>query len=356
MGDRIGLGILGLGRWAHAHGRAAARSDLVEIVNCHARRPETRSAFMGTFGVEREATTLEELLHDPSVQAVVISTPNDVHVEHARAAVEAGKPVLVDKPISVEVAEGLDLWRAATSGARVGVAHHARRLAGNRAARRWIEGGEAGQVQVARADFSNPRGAAMGPDAWHRTARGSEAGVLIQVGIHQVDNLLYLLGPARRVQARFAHRELGPDMPDAAVVALEHTDGALSTVTSSWTTPGHYSMDLLATGGNLSFRLNHGQWTSGEVDQAGILTLDTGDGPRPHPWHPGDPLTEQLDELGRSARDGTPMEVDIVEGLRAMAVVQAAVESHRTGRRVEIIDLYRSAGATVAELEALVAI
>lgn len=355
--DRVGLGLVGLGRWAGAHAAAARRSEKVEVVNCFARSAGSREAFCREHEVGTASGSLDELLADPAVEAVVISTPNDLHVTQAMAVLRQGKPVLVDKPVSVDVAEGLDLLRASrATGVPVGVAHHARRLAGNRAAREWIESGAAGEIRLAIADFSNPRGATMAPDAWHRTARGAEAGVLIQVGIHQVENLLYLLGPAHRVNARFEHRALGPDMADAAVVVMEHTGGALGTVTSSWTTPSHYRMELLARGGNFAFSLDHGRWTSGEVDLAGTVLLDAGAGPAPYPWTRGDPLVEQLDELGGAARDGTPMEVGVVAGLRAAAVVEAAMESQRRGGvAVDIADLCRAAGASDDEVATLLA-
>lgn len=346
----IGLGIVGLGRWANAHAAAAARSEEVEIVNCFARSEASRQAFVEGHGVESSARSLEELVSDPRVRGVVISSPNDVHASQIRAVTAAGKPVLVDKPMAVDVSEGLEVIRV-SAGIAVGVAHHARRLAGHRAAKAWIES-DAGQVRTAHGDFSNNRGGSMKPDAWHRSVRGSEGGVLIQVGIHQVDNMLYLLGPVSSVNARFAYGALGRDMPDAALVTMEHVSGAMSTVSSSWTTPSHYRTDLLATGGNLMFTLDHGHWPSGDVDDYGTLTLDTGDGdPAAFPIDKGDPLRDQLEELGRAAVDGTPMGVDAMAGLRAVAVVEAAVSSAaRRGAPVELEHLVRRAGATDAEV------
>jgi predicted dehydrogenase len=347
----IGLGIVGLGRWATAHAAAAVRSDEVEFVNCFARSESSRQAFKDAHGIGSSASSVEELVSDPRVRAVVVSSPNDVHASQIKTVVEAGKPVLVDKPMAVDVSEGLDVLRLA-SLAPVGVAHHARRLAGHRAAKAWVESG-GGQVRTAHGDFSNSRGGSMKPDAWHRSVRGSEAGVLIQVGIHQVDTLLYLLGPVRSVNARFAYGALGREIPDAALVTMEHVSGAMSTVSSSWTTPSHYRTDLLATGGNLMFTLDHGHWSSGDVDDFGALVLDTGDGePAAYPIDKGDPLRDQLEELGLAAADGTPMTVDAMAGLRAIAVVEAAVLSAaRRGAPVEMEHLLRRAGGTVEEVE-----
>jgi UDP-N-acetyl-2-amino-2-deoxyglucuronate dehydrogenase len=356
MTEPVGLGIVGLGRWSNAHAAAAARSAHVRFVSCFSRTESRRDAFASEYGLDRTATSYNALLEDPGVEAVVVSTPNDLHASQILAALDTGKPVLVDKPLSVDVAEGLEILRAVrTRDIPVGVAHHARRLAGHRAAKQWIESGDAGTVRVGYGDFSNNRAAHMRPDAWHRTAKGSEGGVLIQVGIHQVDTMLDLLGPPRSVNARFTYDVLGPTMPDAAAVTIGHASGALSAITCSWTTPSHYRTDLLATGGNLEFTLDHGHWTSGDVDDHGTLELDPPDGPRrPYPTEKGDPLRAQLDELGRAARDGTPMTVDGVAGLRAVAVVEASVRSAaEDGAPVSIPDLVRGSGGSDDEARLL---
>lgn len=348
----FGIGLIGLGRWANAHGDAAQRSERVRIVNCFARTPETRADYQQRYEVPNASPSIEELLSDPAVEGVVISTPNDLHVEHVLQCIEAGKRVLVDKPVAVDSAEGLRLLRAVdAAGASVGVAHHPRRLAGTRAARAWIDSGASGRVRLAHADFSNNRSSHMKPDAWHRFARGSDAGVLIQVGIHQVENMLYLLGPASEVNARFAHETLGPTMPDLAAVTITHTSGAVSVVTSSWTTPGYFSIEVLATGGNYNFRLDHRRWTSGDVDDFGAAWLHPVDGePGPHPTVKGDPLKEQLEELASGV-----MEVDVAAGLRATMVVEAAVRSAAAnGAPIDLADLLREAGATEEEVERLI--
>lgn len=351
----VGIGIVGLGRWAGAHARAAARTDAVHITSCFSRSAARRAEFAADHGIAGVATSFEAMLVDDAVEAVVVSSPNDLHVDMALAALDAGKAVLIDKPVSVDLDSGLRLLRAtAERGGHVGVAHHPRRLAGHRAAQRWLRSAEAGVPRMAHADFSNARGAHMAPDAWHRTVRGAEAGVLIQVGIHHVDNMLSLLGPAVAVNARFAHQTLGA-MPDAATVIIQHASGASSTVTSSWTTPGLYRFELQATGGNLRYRLDHAHWANADVDDHGttVLACD-GQAEQRVDTDAGDPLAEQLAELGEAARDGIAMEVDVAAGLRAMAVVLAAVESSaQRGAEVEIAHLLRAAGATDQELAML---
>ncbi len=351
---KVRLGLVGVGRWAHAHADAAGRSTDIEIVSCFGRNLERRRDFAAEFGIARASDSFESMLADDEIDALIISTPNDLHVEMGLAAVDAGKPVLLDKPVSVDVESGLTLLRSAPTGRTVGVAHHPRRLAGHRWAKSWLASPDGGTPRLVHADFSNARGAAMKPDAWHRSVPGSEAGVLIQVGLHQVDNMLDLLGPAVSVNARMQHRTLGP-MSDAAITVIEHASGAMSTVTSSWTTPSLYRFEIQATGGNLRYRLDHRWWTKPDIDQHSELCLTRDDeGTEVVATPSGDPLREQLDELAAAVRGAGQMEVDVAAGLRAMIVVRAAVESAaRRGAPVETRDLLGTAGATRAEIELL---
>ena len=351
----VRIALVGLGRWANAHAAAARRSAAIEIAACFTRTADRRRAFAGEHDIPWPAPSYDAILDNPDVDAVVLSTPNDVHVEMSLAALASGKAVLVDKPVAIDVSEGLALLRLPEGHAPIAVAHHARRLAGHRAQKEWIERDEAGDVQLVNATFSNNRGAAIRPDAWHRNVRGSEAGVLIQVGIHQVDNVVHLLGAPRWVNARFAYGELGPSMPITAVVSIAHASGALSTVTSSWTSPSYYRLDVQATGGTMEYWLDHKQWTSPDVDAHAEVWLRPTDGERTrlHPA-PGDPMRDQFDALAGAVAAGADPGVSVLDGLQALAVVEAAVQSAAAGGMpIDVASLVRDAGGTPDEIRAI---
>lgn len=355
----VRLALIGLGRWAQAHAAAAQRSDQVEMVACYSRDAARREAFAVDNKICWAAPSFEAVLASGDIDGVVLSTPNDLHVEMTLEAGRAGKAVLVDKPVAVDVGEGLQLLRRAADLPPVGVAHHARRLAGHRVQQGWITSGRAGVVQVAHATFSNNRSLAMQPGAWHRHARGSEGGVLIQVGIHHVDTLMHLLGPVHTVNARFGYGHLGPDMPVIAVVVMTHDSGAVSTVASSWTTPSYYRLDLQATAGRFEYHLDHRFWTHPEVDAHSVATLWPADAEQAQvdlSRHAGDPLCDQLNDFAGSITGAQPPPVSVLEGLRASAVVEAAVESaRRDGQAVAIAEVARRHGASTAEVAQLTA-
>lgn len=345
--------LVGLGRWAGAHASAARRSRHIDITTCFSRTPETRSAFAERHEIPSVARSWHEVLDDPEVGLVILSTPNDTHVDMTIEATDAGKIVLVDKPVSVDVSEGLRLMRELPPDATVAVAHHARRLAGHRRQKAWLEDGLAGRARLLQATFSNERGARMHPDAWHRHDRGARAGVLIQVGIHQVDNALWLLGPPLSVGATFHHDTMGATMPDAAALTIHHTSGAISQIASGWATPSHYRLHIQATGGNSEYWLDHRRWTASDVDDSAELWEWPlgGERVRVKP-EKGDPLRDQLDDLATGSGAFGPG-VTIVEGLRAMVVVDAAVRAAHSGRTVIVRDLLVDAGAEAHEVDTL---
>src|SRR5262249_48189104 len=91
-GNRVKVGIVGLGRWAKVLTRAARTSDAVEIVSGFSRSQESRDAFQSEFGV-KSAPDLASLLADPSIKGVILTVPNEQHLPLAREVAKAGKHV-----------------------------------------------------------------------------------------------------------------------------------------------------------------------------------------------------------------------------------------------------------------------
>ena len=75
MSEKIRLAQVGLGRWARVLARGAQRGDMIDIYSCYSRSEDKRRAFMEEYGVERSASSYEELLADPDVEGIMITTP-----------------------------------------------------------------------------------------------------------------------------------------------------------------------------------------------------------------------------------------------------------------------------------------
>ncbi len=198
MSDKVRLASVGLGRWARVLGRGAQRGDKVELYSCFSRDAAKREAFQQEFGVPNAASSYEELLADPDVEGVIITTPNDTHMDVVSQALRAGKAVYTDKPIAHTLEDANQIAAVvAETGGVFAVGHSSRRLSGHREMKRWIEDGRLGEVSLAEANFSNERGLELTPSTWRWYADKSPGGAFIQLGVHHADTLQFLLGPVK---------------------------------------------------------------------------------------------------------------------------------------------------------------
>lgn len=351
MTEGVRLASIGLGRWARVLARAAQRGTVIKLHSCFSRSAEKRAAFQEEFGVPRSAISLDELLADPDVEGVIITTPNDTHRDLILEALDAGKAVYTDKPVTHTLEDALAVRTAVARNDQVfAVGHSARRLAGSRVMKRWIEDGSLGGVSLAEANFSNERGLELTPETWRWYATKSPGGTFIQLGVHHADNLQYLLGPVARVSAQARKLHTKSEVPDAVMAILEFESGPLGYIGCGWASPGIYQVRLQGTRANLMYDLDFTHWDeSHQADEwSTLVSQKYRDMVRnPVELPSTDMFREQLDEFALAIRGQADVEVGIDEAIRALAVVRGATESsNRGGQAVDLAPLLAGAGLT----------
>lgn len=350
MTEPVKLASIGLGRWARVLAKGAQRGSVIELANCFSRSPDSRSAFQEEFGVPSAAATLDELLADPEIEGVLVTTPNDAHKSVILECFDAGKAVYTDKPIAHTMEDAGEIARAASaSGRPFAVGHSARRLGGHRAMKQWVETGKIGQVSLAEANFSNERGLELTTDTWRYFSDKSPGGSMIQLGVHHADNLQYLLGPIAAVSSHAKKLYTKAEVPDAVMSILEFESGPLGYLGAGWASPGVYQLRLQGTEANLFYDLDFNNWDESHlVDSKSTLVSQAyRESERPPVEMPHtDMFREQLDEFALAIRGGAEIEVGALEAIRALAVVHAALESsQRNGEAVAVAPMVERAGA-----------
>ena len=274
---------------------------------------------------ERAGLELVDAIED--ADGALIATPNHVHAENAIACAAAGKHVFVEKPIAdtVEAAERMRS-ACAEAGVLLMVGHGFRRLGAARRAKELI--GELGTVVLAEANFSLP--GKLPPHAWRAQRTRNPGGPIMQLGIHHVDTLAYLLGPVARTTGRFARVHTEAEIDDVGVVTLEFASGALGVLTGSYVSPHTFSLRVLGSAGVLDYRADLGAvWPDAtRVDEVSTLTLNG----EPVAFEPRDMLAEELAEFGAAIRGEAVVETGADEGIAALRVVLDAV-----GAREELV-------------------
>jgi scyllo-inositol 2-dehydrogenase (NADP+) len=215
---RVGLIGFGLaGQAFHAPViRGVAGLELASILERHTNNAQAR------YPEVRVVRTLDEMLSDKSIQLIVVATPNDSHFSYTKAALEAGRDVVVDKPITPTLAEAEELVRLAQERGRLISVYQDRRYDGAfLTIKKLVESGALGKVAEYEARFDRFRLEAK-PGAWREVADFPAAGVLWDLGPHLLDGALVLFGEPQSVYAAALKQRETSTVDDAFDVILQY--------------------------------------------------------------------------------------------------------------------------------------
>jgi scyllo-inositol 2-dehydrogenase (NADP+) len=335
---RTGLIGYGLGGMAfHAPLIAAVPElDLAAIVTSrpdvvHERHPDVK-------GVP-DATTL---LADPAIDLVVVSTPNDTHFPLAKAALEAGKHVVIDKPFANSVANAEELLALAQKQGKVLSVFHNRRWDSDfLTLRKLLDGGALGDVTLYEARWDRFRPALRGN--WHEIA-GPGGGVLIDLGPHLIDQALALFGPPQSITADIAAQREGSLVDDyfeltlnygrmrailssAAIVPAPRPRFAVHGTQASFVKHGLDPQEMQLRDGGRADDPGHG------VEDAAIYgTLIGGDGTkRSIPSERGD-YRHFYSGVAHAINEGAPPPVSPADALAVLRIIELARQSAEEGQ------------------------
>jgi len=327
------VGCLGMGWWSDVLADAVVRSGKIQIVSCYTRSEDKRNAFAKKYGCTA-APTYEAMLADKSIEAIINTTPNDVHLPSTKAAAEAGKHVFLDKPIANNVSEGRAITEVCKkAGVVLALGYQRRRESHFRYVKKQIDAGAFGKLVNAEANISRDRLGKIDLNSWRYQAAGMPGGVMLQIGIHYIDVLEYLIGPVKAVSGRSAQLVLPGDNPDVASLILEHENGAISTLNASYASASEYYLMNV-----------YGKEATAYYDMhSGLRILKRGETkPVAVPSDNNDTFIEELEEFANAVRGNGKPEVGGEFATTSLAVIRAGVRSAREGRRVEVAEILKT--------------
>ena len=236
----IGWGFIGTGR--HPDSRVApamALAEGAEIVAAYSRDQARAEAFASKHGAREAYTSVEALLADSRVDAVFVASPNHLHAQHTKLATEAGKHVLVEKPMATSVDEFLDMINACNANVvKLAVGFQLRYHPGHLEARRLVAEGVLGQIALAQAQLGSgirgevarqPRTGLSG--WWEDPAMVGNSMAMIGSGVHGVDDLEFILGQTVvEIAALTDGQAADAPLENLAVMSLRFSGGAIGTV------------------------------------------------------------------------------------------------------------------------------
>ena len=351
MPDQLGFALVGCGMIARFHARAIAEIPAARVAALVSRTPANAHQLLTETGTPPcpVFTSVEQAVRAPGVDAVVITTPSGAHLEPALVAAAAGKHVVVEKPLEITGPRCQQVIDACgRAGVKLCTIFPSRFGDANLTLKAAVEQGRFGRLTLGETACKWWRSQAYYDDGgWKGTQALDGGGALMNQAIHNVDLLLWLMGPATHVTgftATLAHARI--EVEDTAVAVLRFQSGALGTIRATTSVHPGYPKTIAV----------HGDKGSAEVEQDDVARWDftpetdadravkgrfaaktaaSGGAADPkaisHEGH-----RRQLADFVDAVRNDRPPAVDGREGKRSVDLICAIYESTRTGRVVEL--------------------
>jgi len=330
----LGVAVVGTGHWGKNHARVYKELlsegviDSLKVCDLD----EHRARQWGETLEVEYVTSYRDLIEDDDIQAVSIVTPSKTHYQLGKEFMEAGKEVLVEKPMTMDIDEARGLVEVAASNNRIlMVGHIFRYHPAVSELKRRIDAGELGEIQNLignRSLFRLPR---------------TDMGVIYALGIHELDLFCYLMGADYPKSLTAAEsRSYGQNTEETAMIFMDfgHAKGYAF---ESWLVAAYSKMrDLIVVGSKGSARVDYLTpqelhiFDSRIITEEGIPVGVENDGKRTISLPDAEPLKEELKHFISCVVSRQNPLTDGPVGLRSVVMAEAALRSARTGCAVEL--------------------
>ena len=331
----VRLGLMGLGGHGHTIQDAAGEVDGIDVAAVYDLDEGETEAAARRFGCD-SVRSYEEMLNRDDLDAIALVTPNALHRSQTEAALAAGLDVFVEKPIANRVADGIAMVKAADEAGRVlAVGHNMRFSRSIVLARQRLEEGALGEPVTVEIHFSSDTGLRLPPASWRLRPEECPLMPVMQLGIHAIDVVHFLLRPIRSVFATSRSVVSPQGVPDSVTAAFRLDGGVDGTLISNYCTQIRFEIRISGTDATMTFTPHRIELRrTGDVDGLGDGPAET----RDFGAFSRESYALQMEAFARAVRDRTRPAVDGRSALAALAVVEAMDESTRSGRVEQVTD------------------
>jgi predicted dehydrogenase len=231
----VRLAVLGAGAIAQVvHLPILSRMRGVQLAAVFDTERGTARNVADRFGIESVARTPDEIWADATIQGVVVCTPSNLHEEHVREALQAGKHVLCEKPLALDPEGIARVLAEEGADGRLLVAMNQRFRPDAASLRSFVASGELGEVYYLKAGWLNRR-MQRGPRRSWRERKDAGGGAFMDLGVQMLDLAMWLLDYPQPVSVNaFMHRERGAEVEDSGALMLRLSGNRLVNLEVAW--------------------------------------------------------------------------------------------------------------------------
>ncbi|GGC49545.1 dehydrogenase [Siccirubricoccus deserti] len=315
----ITAGIIGTGWWGRELLQAARGSGRIRFVHAMSRHAGAGAPVAAEYGL-RFSSTLEAMLDDPEVRAVVIAAPHRAHLALIQAVAARRLPVFCEKPLTLTRADAVAAIAAcAAAGVPLAVGHNRRFLPSLATMKRVLAEGRLGTLLHIEGHSSNEN-SSRNFAPWRSDPAESPAGGMTGTGVHVIDSFTALVGPATRVSTLLVQRKPPPGALDSFSVMLEFACGISGTLSMVRATPRFWRLHLFGERGSVE-----------AVNDTDVVLRESGRAPELITAPPVDTLRAELEAFAEAAGGGAPYPLPPDQAVANVAAFEAIVRSLAAG-------------------------
>ena len=354
--DKLRVGVIGAGIGA-AHLAAYSHLPSVEIVALAGLDDDRVRRVAAEYKVPRTYREYSDLLAAPDIDAVSVCLPNSLHAQVSIESIQAGKHVLVEKPLARNAAEGREMVAAAEASHRVLMVSFDKRYRGDvQWVKHYIDSGALGRIYYAKAHWMRRSGIPR-LGSWFVSKEQSGGGPLVDLGVHVLDMAMYLMGEplpltvSANTYAEFGPRGLGGwvgraqftdehrsyDVEDLATAFIRLEGGATLLLEASWASHGSagddFGVTLYGSEGGVEILVRNYTYDNTVRVFKTIGGVPTDMAPR---IPKADGHGTVIKRFVAAILDGEPPVPSPADGLRRTEVLDACYRSASEGREVNL--------------------
>ena len=332
----IRAAIVGLGWWGQNLVNSVRDVEAIRFTTAHTRTRTTAADFCAAAGLHW-VESLDTVLNDRDIDAIVFATPHTQHPDQVIRAARAGKHVFIEKPFSLSLVDATRAKEAADNAGIVLAVGFNRRFHPSMALlREAVTSGRLGTLITIVAEQTALHGITMAEGAWRVRPDEAPAGAMTAIGVHLVDGMIDLFGPIRQVYAQVARRA-APLADDTTDIMLRFQNGASGHIVCSTAATPHYRMAVYGTAGFAEV-LGHPMTTfrlipagdGGHIGAGAPEVTETAD---------FNMLTAELEAFAASITAKQPFPTPLNQIMHGVAVFEAVAASALRGEPVTIVCL-----------------
>jgi predicted dehydrogenase len=331
---QLGVGVVGCGTHGTNLALGVARSELLQLVACADPDESAAQRAARTAAGVSIHTSIDSLLDVPSVDAVLVATPHDQLAAASLKAIRARKHVMIEKPMAMDDAQAREVESAATEAGVTCMVGYSLRFSTGKYVRDLLAAGHVGDLYAVTGAIGLPP---MNRSWMSSVEHGG--GPLLYVGCHMVDFVLWFADDEAVSVYADVRRRVDTGTDDVSAIQVKLAKGATAQLLVTQTAPAFgYELRIYGRSGDIGLRGRN--LFQAELDIFSSSSPAFREPATIRPLLRGDAISSmlvpELEEFARSIAEGRSPAVTATDGRRVLKVLDAAIESARVGKPVEI--------------------